>query len=94
MFNISLHVPALQVEEIVRVMHVLGVFQESDIPAAVDALTTHCSRTVPMKKLLLWIEMAKQVRGEDSLLLASKLFPTHGDGCAELCAAVASQITA
>lgn len=59
-FNISLHVPALRVEEIVRVLHALEIFQESDIPVAVDALTTQCSRTVPMKKLLLWLEMAKQ----------------------------------
>ena len=60
-FNISLHVPALRVEEIVRVMHSLEIFHESDIPMSVDALTTQCSRTVPMKKLLLWVEMAKQV---------------------------------
>lgn len=61
-FNISLHVPALSVEEIGRVMRSLEVFHESDIPMAVDALTTQCSRTVPIKRLLLWIEMAKQVR--------------------------------
>lgn len=45
-----------------RVLQALQVFHERDIPMAVDALTTHCSRTVPLKKLLLWVEMAKQVR--------------------------------
>jgi vesicle-fusing ATPase len=27
---------------------------------AVDALTTLCGKSVPMKKLLLWLEMARQ----------------------------------
>jgi vesicle-fusing ATPase len=27
---------------------------------AVDALTTMCGKVVPMKKLLLWLEMARQ----------------------------------
>lgn len=29
-------------------------------PQAVDALTTLCGKVVPLKKLLLWLEMARQ----------------------------------
>ncbi len=61
-FNISLHVPTLRVEEVVRVLRSLDVFNLADIPDAVEVLTTHSGKTVPIKKLLLWIELAKQVR--------------------------------
>lgn len=60
MFNVSLHVPALRVEEIVRVVRSLDVFELRDIPEAVEALTSTTSKLVPIKKLLLWLEMAKQ----------------------------------
>uniref|UniRef100_A0A7S0RIV4 Vesicle-fusing ATPase n=1 Tax=Chlamydomonas leiostraca TaxID=1034604 RepID=A0A7S0RIV4_9CHLO len=59
-FNVSLHVPSLRVDEVVRVVRSLDVFNLADIPDAVDALTTHCGKTVPIKKLMLWIELAKQ----------------------------------
>jgi vesicle-fusing ATPase len=59
-FNVSLHVPALRVEEIVRVVRSLDVFNLQDIPDAVEALTSTTSKLVPIKKLLLWLEMAKQ----------------------------------
>jgi vesicle-fusing ATPase len=55
-----LHVPALRVEEIVRVVRSLEVFGLRDIPEAVEALTSTASKLVPIKKLLLWIELAKQ----------------------------------
>jgi vesicle-fusing ATPase len=32
----------------------------SEIPAAVEALCSTCGRSVPIKKLLLWVEMARQ----------------------------------
>ncbi|KAL6751966.1 N-ethylmaleimide sensitive fusion protein [Haematococcus lacustris] len=59
-FNVSLHVPSLRVDEIVRVVRSLDVFSLPDIPDAVDALTSHVGKTVPIKKLLLWVELAKQ----------------------------------
>ena len=36
------------------------MFALADIPDAVEILTSHCGKTVPIKKLLLWIELAKQ----------------------------------
>ena len=59
-FNVSLHVPSLRVDEIVRVVRSLEVFELRDIPEAVEALTSATSKLVPIKKLLLWLEMAKQ----------------------------------
>jgi vesicle-fusing ATPase len=59
-FNAILQVPALKIEDIVRVMRSLDVFYIQDIPEAVDALTRNTSKLVPIKKLLLWLEMAKQ----------------------------------
>jgi vesicle-fusing ATPase len=60
-FNVSLHVPALRVDEVMRVLKGLNVFEPRDIPEAMDALGSHVGKTIPMKKLLLWVEMAKQV---------------------------------
>ncbi|KAG2433336.1 hypothetical protein HXX76_008400 [Chlamydomonas incerta] len=59
-FNVSLHVPSLRVDEMVKVMRSLDVFSVMDIPQAVDLLTSIHSKVVPMKKLLLWVEMARQ----------------------------------
>ncbi len=59
-FNVSLHVPALRVDEVVRVIRSLEVFELRDIPEAVEALTSSAGKQVPIKKLLLWLEMAKQ----------------------------------
>jgi vesicle-fusing ATPase len=59
-FNVSLHVPSLRVDEIVRVVRSLDLFELRDIPEAVEALTSATSKLVPIKKLLLWLEMAKQ----------------------------------
>eukprot|EP00798_Chlamydomonas_sp_ICE-L_P014964 gene14964-21021_t len=59
-FNVSLNVPALQMDEIVRVVRHLNAFDLQDIPPAVDCLASHAGKRVPLKKLLLWVEMAKQ----------------------------------
>ncbi|GBF95528.1 hypothetical protein Rsub_08509 [Raphidocelis subcapitata] len=59
-FNVLLHVPALRGEEVSRVLAQEGAFAEADIPAAVDILAKYCGRDVPIKKLLLWLEMARQ----------------------------------
>eukprot|EP00879_Flechtneria_rotunda_P013941 GHRR01014560.1.p1 GENE.GHRR01014560.1~~GHRR01014560.1.p1 ORF type:complete len:485 (+),score=178.54 GHRR01014560.1:1437-2891(+) len=59
-FNVQLHVPALRADEVVRVLRAQNCFALSDIPAAVEAMTTLCGSVVPMKKLLLWLEMARQ----------------------------------
>jgi vesicle-fusing ATPase len=60
-FNVSLHVPALRVEEIVRVVRSSEAFEAKDIPAAVEALTSATGKSVvPIKKLLLWLDVAKQ----------------------------------
>ncbi|KAG2487773.1 hypothetical protein HYH03_013618 [Edaphochlamys debaryana] len=59
-FNVSLHVPSLRVDEIVKVLRALDCFAVADIPSAVDLLTSICAKVVPMKKLLLWVEMARQ----------------------------------
>jgi hypothetical protein len=40
----------------------VNAFESSDLPDAVDALAQHVGKTVPMKKLLLMVELAKQVR--------------------------------
>ncbi len=43
-FNVSLHVPALRVDEVVKVLRALDVFALGDIPQAVDLLTTISSK--------------------------------------------------
>lgn len=43
-FNVSLHVPALRVDEVVKVLRSLDVFALGDIPQAVDLLTTIASK--------------------------------------------------
>eukprot|EP00877_Chromochloris_zofingiensis_P012938 jgi/Chrzof1/7899/Cz02g40140.t1 len=65
-FNVQLHVPALKAEEVVKVLRDQNCFELRDIPEAVDALTTFCGKVVPMKKLLLWLEMARQDLPEPS----------------------------
>ncbi|KIZ04943.1 vesicle-fusing ATPase [Monoraphidium neglectum] len=59
-FNVQLHVPALRPEEVARVLRQQECFELRDIPEAVDALGTYCGKEVPIKKLLLWLEMARQ----------------------------------
>ncbi len=39
-FNVSLHVPSLRVDEMVKVLRSLDVFSVMDIPQAVDLLTS------------------------------------------------------
>lgn len=58
-FNVNLHVPSLRTEEIVKVLRAAEAFEVRTIPAAVEALTQQ-RKLVPMKKLLLWLEMARQ----------------------------------
>lgn len=55
------HVCALPIQAQSYHMCVLLLSMCSDIPDAVETLATHCGKTVPIKKLLLWVEMAKQV---------------------------------
>jgi hypothetical protein len=62
-FNVSLHVPSLRMDEMLRVIRSLDVFALADLPAAVNALKDHYGNTVPIKRLLLWLELAKQVCG-------------------------------
>ncbi|GLI63735.1 hypothetical protein VaNZ11_006800 [Volvox africanus] len=59
-FNVSLHVPALRMDEMVKVLRQLDCFSVADIPEAVNLLTTISSEVVPIKKLLLWVDMARQ----------------------------------
>ncbi|MEW5320150.1 MAG: hypothetical protein WDW38_011247 [Sanguina aurantia] len=60
-FTTTLHVPPLRMEELVSVLRTLNVFQLQDVPAAVDALLAATERlAVPIKSLMLWVEMAKQ----------------------------------
>uniref|UniRef100_A0A7R9YT48 Vesicle-fusing ATPase n=1 Tax=Chlamydomonas euryale TaxID=1486919 RepID=A0A7R9YT48_9CHLO len=59
-FNVSLVVPPLRADEVARVMQQLDVFEPAEVGAAVQALTAATSAVVPIKKLLLWLEMAKQ----------------------------------
>ena len=59
-FNVKLHVPGLRPEEVVRVMRALDAFELRDLPEAVEALGSATGRSTPMKKLLLWLEMARQ----------------------------------
>lgn len=59
-FNVQLHVPALRPEEVARVLRQQEAFELRDIPEAVDTLATYCGKEVPIKKVLLWLEMARQ----------------------------------
>ncbi len=60
-----LHVPALRSPEVVAVLRQCAGFKTSDIPVAVEVLSTLCGQVVPIKKLLLWVEMARQGAGDD-----------------------------
>lgn len=59
-FNVRLHVPGLCGTEILEVLHQLDVFWPHDVNKAVEALTSTTLQLIPIKKLLLWLEMAKQ----------------------------------
>jgi vesicle-fusing ATPase len=59
-FNVQLHVPALRPPEIAAVLEQQGAFDAADAPRALAALERYCGREVPVKKLLLWLEMARQ----------------------------------
>ena len=68
----GLHVPALRMDEIVRVVRSMEVFELRDIPDAVDALVGSIRERVPIKKLLLWIDMAKQGVEKDARIPLSR----------------------
>jgi vesicle-fusing ATPase len=55
-FNVSINVPMLNKEDIGKVLKDLKVFAPSDLDKAVDVL----SNEMPIKKLLMLVEMAKQ----------------------------------
>ena len=60
--------PALRVDEIVRVVRSMEVFELCDIPEAVDAI----GEQVPIKRLLLWIDMARQGVEKDARIPLSR----------------------
>jgi len=59
-FNVTLHVPSLRTDEIIRVLRETSAFEVRDLPGAVERLTSICGKEIPLKKLLLWLEMARQ----------------------------------
>ena len=60
-FNVILHVPPLRLaDEIERVLTSLDVFAPSDLPEAVEQLG---SGPIPIKRLLMLVEMARQAGG-------------------------------
>ncbi|KAF6256958.1 N-ethylmaleimide sensitive fusion protein [Scenedesmus sp. NREL 46B-D3] len=64
-FNVQLHVPALRGDEVEAVMMAGNSFAEADLRQAVETLVSLCgSAVVPVKKLLLWMEMARQELAE------------------------------
>ncbi|WIA31160.1 hypothetical protein OEZ86_001171 [Tetradesmus obliquus] len=64
-FNVQLHVPALRGAEVEAVMMADSSFAEADLREAVETLVSLCgSAVVPVKKLLLWMEMARQELAE------------------------------
>jgi len=42
------------------VLREMAVFEVRDLPGAVEALNTSVGKAIPIKKLLLWVEMARQ----------------------------------
>lgn len=59
-FNVNLHVPSLREKEIEKVLYDQGAFAPRDISSAISHLSSICGSSVPIKKLLLWLEMARQ----------------------------------
>ena len=43
-----------------QVLREMAVFEVRDLPGAVEALNTSVGKAIPIKKLLLWVEMARQ----------------------------------
>ena len=62
-FNVALHVPALSAEGAARVLESVGAFPVGEgAREAAEALAQESSvgGAVPVKRLLLWVEMARQ----------------------------------
>jgi vesicle-fusing ATPase len=60
-FNVTLHVPALAARGCARVLESVGAFAPGPGAAeAVEALGRAVGDSVPVKRLLLWVEMARQ----------------------------------
>jgi len=59
-FNVALHVPALGAEGCGAVLRSVGAFSPADLGAAVEALASLVGGSVPVKRLLLWVELARQ----------------------------------
>jgi vesicle-fusing ATPase len=60
-FNVVLHVPALAAEGAARVLESVGAFGVGvGAKEAVEVLGSSVGDSVPVKKLLLWVEMARQ----------------------------------
>eukprot|EP00878_Enallax_costatus_P019245 GHUV01020299.1.p1 GENE.GHUV01020299.1~~GHUV01020299.1.p1 ORF type:complete len:671 (+),score=177.44 GHUV01020299.1:714-2726(+) len=59
-FNVQLHVPSLKGSEVEKVMQQANSFAPQELPQAVSIMTDYCGNVVPIKKLLLWLEMARQ----------------------------------
>eukprot|EP00963_Diacronema_lutheri_P001435 scaffold86_cov338-Pavlova_lutheri.AAC.98 len=77
-FNVTLTVPALQESDIHNVLTQIGAFEESDVDGAVAMLDDE----LPIKKLLMLLEMARQGIEDDSKIplqrFAECLADLHG----------------
>lgn len=63
-FHAYLTVPWLSMDDVVQVFRKLDCFPTADIPTAVHLLTTISgSQAIPMKKLMFWIEIARDQDG-------------------------------
>jgi vesicle-fusing ATPase len=62
-FTDRLNVPALNAAEIASVVRSLGVFEPLDVPEAVEAIASDSAIKVPIKRLLTWVDMARQQSG-------------------------------
>ena len=56
-FNVTLHIEALTVDQIVRVVRSIDAFELRDVPEAVESID---ASGMPIKKLFMWIDIAKQ----------------------------------
>jgi vesicle-fusing ATPase len=58
-FNANLHVPGLATNDVACLLRSLDLFDARDVQEAIDAVTANAWE-VPVKKLLLWLELARQ----------------------------------
>jgi vesicle-fusing ATPase len=70
-FDVPITVPALQLDGVVRVLRRIDVFELRTLPAVIEELVGALGDQVPIKKLLLWAEMARQGNHPNLLLKRS-----------------------